>query len=332
MNKEKKKKKWPKVVGAILLSLVILVTIVPLFIHVDGAAGLEEPYELMSENGYMVTLPFPGTDGIDTYYLYEESKIETDKNFILIHGSMYNSYTWNEVIDYFATKGNVYAYDQIPYGLSEKMLAEDWSEDNPYTIDSAMVQLEMFMDELGIEKATLVGSSYGGVIAAEAAIRIPDRIDELIFVDAAVFVNESLPEWFVNLPQVENIGPLLARMLASSDSFYKSIYFNESVLSDERLYLNKIMINFQNWDLAYWEYLKAWAVDPSNVSSKLDQITQDSLVITGDSDSVVPVEQSEQLALELPDSSIAVIEECGHMPHEEKPNEFIQIVDDWLDD
>lgn len=52
----------------------------------------------------MVTLPFPGTDGIDTYYLYEESKIETDKNFILIHGSMYNTNTWDEVIDYLPLK------------------------------------------------------------------------------------------------------------------------------------------------------------------------------------------------------------------------------------
>lgn len=49
----------------------------------------------------------------------------------------------------------MYAYDQIPYGLSEKMLAEDWVEDNPYNIDSAMIQLEVFMDELEIENATL---------------------------------------------------------------------------------------------------------------------------------------------------------------------------------
>lgn len=325
------KRRWPKVLGISVGVLLVILLIVPLFIPVNGADGLQEPDSLMDDDGYIVTLPFDGTDGIDTYYIYKEAQTETDRNFILLHGSQYNSSTWNEVIDYLSTKGNVYAYDQAPYGLSEKMLEDEWTAENPYTIDAATQQLEIFMNVLGIEKATLIGSSYGGVIAAEAAVNFPEKIDELIFVDAAIYVNESLPQWIMESPQMERIGPLLAKALGSGDKFYKSIYYTEEALSDERMNLNKLMTNFEDWDLAYWEYLQAWAVNVSDVSSQLDHIMQRTLVISGDEDRIIPVEQSKKLASELRNSTISIIENCGHMPHEERPAEFIQILDNWLD-
>jgi len=328
---KKRKRKWPKILSIGVVVILLLALIAPLFIPINGAEGLQEPDSLMSDDGYIVTLPFDGTDGIETYYIYKEAQVETDRTFILLHGSLYNSSTWNEVVDYLSTKGNVYAYDQAPYGLSEKMVEGDWTGKNPYTIDAATQQLETFMDELGIDKATLVGSSYGGVIAAEAAISFSERVDEIIFIDAAVYVNESVPQWLMETPQMEKLGPLLAKGLGSGDAFYESIYYVEEALTDERMALNKLMTNFENWDLAFWEYLQAWGGVTSDVASQLDQVNQRTLVITGDKDSIVPMEQSEQLAAELSNATFVVLEECGHMPHEEKPEAFIRILEDWLE-
>lgn len=330
--KNMKKRRWPKILITVLAAMVVLIVLIPLLIPVEGASGLKEPKDLIGENGDIVTIPFEGTDGIDTYYVYQPAQQKTERNFILLHGSLYNSNTWNEAIAYLSTKGNVYAYDQAPYGLSEKLLEGDWTGENPYTTKAAVAQLQGFMDELGIESATLVGSSFGGVIAAEAAVEMPERVEELIFVDAAVFVTESVPQWLVELPQVERLGPLFARSLASGDGFYESTFYDKAKLTDERMMWNKAETQVNNWDLALWEYLQAWGVAPSDVSTKLDQIEQRALVISGEEDTVVPLEQSIQLADQLPNASIRTIPECGHMPHEEKPEAFIEVLEDWLAD
>jgi pimeloyl-ACP methyl ester carboxylesterase len=55
------------------------------------------------------------------------------------------------------------------------------------------------------------------------------------------------------------------------------------------------------------------------------------LVITGDDDRIVPTEQSLRLADELPTAELAVLPQCGHVPHEECPNEFMQAVTEFLE-
>lgn len=326
---KRKNLKRLKAASFVLVVIVLAILTVPLLIPIKGEQGLEAK-DLVGENGAIVNIPFEGTDGIETYYVYNPAKENSERNFILLHGSLYNSNTWNEVTDYLSTKGNVFAYDQAPYGLSEKLLESDWSGRNPYTIDSAVIQLRAFMDKLNIDSATLIGSSFGGVIAAEAAISFPEKIEEIIFVDAAIFVNESIPKWLMESPQMESLGPIFARYLAKGDKFYKSTYYDKAKLTDKRLELNKIGTKVTNWDLALWEYLQAWGLNPSNAKNNLEEITQKSLVISGDKDEIVPLEQSERLAKLLANGTLKIIKNCGHLPHEEKPKEFIRIIDDWL--
>ena len=97
------------------------------------------------ENSQFVTIPFEGTDGIDIRYIEEQStSSEAETAFVLLHGSVHNAFTWNEVMDFFGEQGRVIAYDQIPFGLSEKLVAGDWTGRNPSSSDAAVEQLFWF--------------------------------------------------------------------------------------------------------------------------------------------------------------------------------------------
>lgn len=322
-------KKSLKITLILIGALLLLIAVVPLLIPIDAADGLSEPEEMVTEGSAIATIPFDGTDGIELYYEYAENE-DYDRTFILIHGSMYNSSTWSEVIDYFATMGNVYAYDQIPYGYSEKLVEGDWSGENPYTTAAAVEQLKLFMDELGIERATLVGSSFGGVLAAEMAIQYEDNVDSVILVDAAIFTAEEMPRWLLELPQAEHLGVLFSEFLSEGDFFYESCYYDTSVLTEDRLSELKRATELNHWNVALWEYLQAWSSEASTVSKQLDKITQHVLVISGAEDAVVPVEDSETIARSISNATLKIIEDCGHLPHEECPDEFVAIVDEWL--
>jgi pimeloyl-ACP methyl ester carboxylesterase len=249
---------------------------------------------------------------------------------VLLHGSLFNAFTWNQVMDFFAERGRVIAYDQIPYGLSEKLGAGDWTGVNPYSSEAAVDQLYAFLDELEVESAVLVGNSYGGVLAVQAALAQPERVEALILADAAIYVQEEMPAWLMNLPQVRRLGPLLARQLGQNEAFLRQTYSDPERISDERIALTGIHTKVTNWDKALWEYLRAWSVDTAALAAQLDEIQQPTLVIAGDGDTVVPVADSQRLDSELPNADLVILSSCGHVPQEECPEAFKKAVDTWL--
>jgi pimeloyl-ACP methyl ester carboxylesterase len=75
-----------------------------------------------------------------------------------------------------------------------------------------------------------------------------------------------------------------------------------------------------NWDRALWEMILAAHM---SLTDHLNELTLQILVITGDDDRIVPTEQSVHLAGELPNATLVIIQDAGHVPHEEQPAEFI---------
>ena len=325
-------KKIAKITLIVLGVILLLLLIVPFLIPVKSPEGLASAAQLASPDSKFITIPFEGTDGIDIHY-FEGNKNSNNEEtvFILLHGSLFNSYTWSEVINFFDSKGRVYAYDQIPYGLSEKLLPGDWEETNPYTQDAAIEQLFSFMDTMKLQKAVLVGNSYGSTLAVKAALTNPDRIVGLILGDAAVYLGGEMPSWIVQIPQIKHLGPLFARGLGSGDSFFNQTYLDPSKLSKEKLDLIKINTKITNWDFALWEYLSAWGSASNDFISNINKINQPVLVVSGDSDNIVPIEDSRKLDTELPNSTLEIIENSGHVPQEETPELFIKAIEPWLD-
>lgn len=327
MNRIKNIAKWA---GIAMLILLLLAAIVPFLIPITPLENLRTPQSVAQAESQFVTIPFAGTDGIDIHYLAGDSKTEDEPTFVLLHGSLFNSFTWNELFDFFDERGRVIAYDQIPYGLSEKLVAGDWTGRNPYSGDAVIEQLITLLDTLGIGKAILVGNSYGSVLALQTALTYPDRVEALILADSAVYIQESVPAGIINLPQVQRLGPLLGRMIGNSESFVRQTYLDPEAIDEERMRLTLIHTEVIGWDEAMWAYLQEWGTSPIDLTEKLSAISQPALILTGDSDTVVPVADSERLANTLPNAEYAVLSSCGHVPQEECPEKFEDALTIWL--
>jgi len=319
---------------AIAVSFVLVLVLVgPFLIPIRPLEGLASPQQVAPSDSAFITIPFEGTDGIDIHYLSDEADSEQDETvFVLLHGSLFNAFTWNETMDTFSEYGRVIAYDQIPYGLSEKLVAGDWSGENPYSPEAAVDQLYALLDALDVDRAVLVGNSYGAVIAVQAALARPERVEALILVDAAVYVEEEMPPWLMRLPQVRRLGPLMARMMGQNEAFLRQTYLNPPQISDERVALTGIHTAVTDWDMALWEYLRVWSTDTAALIARLGEVDQPTLVISGDSDTIVPVADSEKLDAALPNSALVILPSCGHVPQEECPKAFSEAVAGWLDE
>ena len=324
-------KRLAKILGVIFILIILLLAVGPFLIPVAPLEGLASAQQVATNESKFITIPFSGTDGIDIHYMSNNTNATDDTpTFVLLHGSNFNSYTWTEVFDFFSQQGQVIAYDQIPYGLSEKLVAGDWSDRNPYSSVAAVDQLFLLLDELNVGHAVLVGNSYGATLAVQAAQAHPERVDALILVDAAVYVEEEMPAWLFDLPQMRRLGPLFARQLGQSEAFIRQTYLNPEQISDERMALTMIQTQVRDWDTAYREYLRVWGLDTPDYITRIPEIQQPVLVISGDSDAIVPVSDSQTLHSELPNSELVILPSCGHVPQEECPDIFEEAVGEWL--
>jgi pimeloyl-ACP methyl ester carboxylesterase len=213
----------------------------------------------------------------------------------------------------------------------------EWEGTNPYTQESNIAILLGLMDVFSVDKAILVGNSAGGTLATAFALAHPNRVQALIEVDAAVYQtmpDSAVLEWLLKTPQMDHIGPLIARSLAGTrgDRFISSAWYDQGRLENNPEIIKgyRKPLTAENWDRALWEHTKA--TKPPDLAGALDQITTPTLVITGDSDQIVPVENSRQLARDIQGAVLAVLPNCGHLPQEECPQAFLQAIDQFIDE
>ncbi len=318
-------KKGLKIVLLLLAFLLLLFLAGPFLVPVPPLKDTQPAQTLADADGHFIE--------INAVMVHYKRMGSGEPVFILLHGFGASTFSWREVMAPLSETGTVIAYDRPAFGLTERPLT--WEEDNPYTQESNIALLLGLMDALGIQKAILVGNSAGGTLATAFTLAHPERVGALIEVDAAVY--QTIPDspplyWLLNTPQMDHLGPLIARRLGASngEDFLKNAWHDLSKLaSDPSIqagYRQPFMVD--NWDRALWAYTQA-ARAPDFID-RLAHITVPTLVISGDDDQIVPVEASRQLAEDIPGAIYQVIENCGHLPQEECPQAFMAVVLDFL--
>jgi len=252
---------------------------------------------------------------------------EGENALILLHGFAASVFSWREVMDPLANAGyRVVAFDRPAYGLTSRPMRGDWVGENPYSTQSQVDLTVALMDGLGIQRAILVGNSAGGTIATLVARQHPQRVRGLVLVAPAIYAGGGTPGWIrplLSTPQMRRLGPLIVRrLLAQGPEMIQSAWQDPTGVTDEAIagYTKPTLI--QNWDRALWEATIASRVP--DVSAKIPEIDLPVLVVTGDSDSWVPPDQSRRLAGELPQAQLEVLVACGHVPQEECPDQFLE--------
>ncbi len=306
----------------LLASLLALLLLGPFLVPVPPLEGTRPPEELADPDSLFVEI-----NGLTVHY---KTRGTGDPTFVLLHGFGASLYSWNAVLEPLGALGTVIAYDRPAFGLTERPLT--WEGESPYSPQAQVDLLLGLLDHFGVEQAILVGNSAGGTVAMSFYLQHPDRVRALILVDPAVYAGGGAPagtRWLLGTPQMRHLGPLIARQIQSrGPELIELAWYDPARISDETLALYKKPLQVENWDRALWEL--TLASEESGLAERLSAFNVPTLVITGDTDRIVPTEQSVRLTGELPDADLVVIPQCGHLPHEERPAEFMQAVTEFL--
>ncbi|MBV8462039.1 MAG: alpha/beta fold hydrolase, partial [Acidimicrobiales bacterium] len=122
---------------------------------------------------------------------------------LLLHGIAGSSRTWRDVIPRLSDRFMVIAPDLMGHGQSEKPIGD-------YSLGSFASGIRDLLDVLGIDRATVVGQSFGGGVAMQLAYQHPEQCERLVLVDSGGLGREV--NWmlrFMTLPGSEHVMPVI---------------------------------------------------------------------------------------------------------------------------
>ncbi len=278
---------------------------------------------LHSENSHFVEV-----DGATVHY--QEFGDASDPTLILIHGYTASTYVWHTVAPMFAAENfHIIAVDLLGFGYSDKPA---WFE---YSIVSQARMIERFMDRMGIGRAVLVGSSYGGAVAATVALDYPERVGKLVLVDA-VINDEAKKRSILKLSSIFGLGEIVAPFLLDSKRFLRYRMKNtiapqnHHLITQERIDSSHRPLNAANAHHSVLSSARNW--DANRIEKDAYLINQPTLIVWGEEDQVIPLRNGEKLQQEILNSRLFVLKDCGHVPQEEKPDHFVELVSEFCRD
>lgn len=227
---------------------------------------------------------------------------------ILLHGLGGSSQVWQLNIAALAEKYHVVVPDQIGFGKSDKPLVN-------YRIRTYVDFLDQFCKQLRIERASLVGNSMGGWIAAAFTAAFPDRVDKLMLVDAAGYKPpkdlDTRTFYGLNPTTREGMKVLVAKV------FYNKLFLTDAAI-DQSIAAR----------LAAGDGYTINSITESIIRGEdfLDDtvktIERPTLLIWGRQDGLVPLAEGEHFNRDIAGSKLVVFDQCGHMPQIERPADF----------
>lgn len=278
---------------------------------------------LHSENSH-----FAEVDGVTIHF--QEFGDPADPTLVLLHGYTASTYVWHSVAPALAEKGfHVVAPDLVGFGFSDK---PTWFD---YSIASQARIVVRLMNVLGVGRADIVGSSYGGAIASTIALDYAERVEKLVLVDA-VCNDDALAHPLLKLAAVSGIGEFLTPFILDSKAFYKVRMkntlapANHHLITKERIASVHRPLAAKDAHRSVLATSRRW--EACRIQNDAQYINQPTLIIWGDQDKVIPIKNGEKLFESILNSRFVVFKECGHVPPEEKPELFTDVVTEFSRD
>src|SRR4051794_36363423 len=244
---------------------------------------------------------------------------------VLIHGSGpgVTAYAnWRLVIPELATKFHVVAPDMVGFGFSER------PADVEYSVQTWADQTVGLMDTLGLQKASLVGNSFGGAIALRIAAQHPERVDKLVLMGSMGVdfpISEGLERVWGYEPSFENMRKVL-------DVFAYDRKLVPDELAEVR-YRASMQPGFQESFAAMFPAPRQrWVEAMRTPDEEIRALPHRTLIVHGREDQVIPVDNSLRLMTLLENGDLHVYSHCGHWVQIERSADFNRLVGDFLAD
>jgi len=249
---------------------------------------------------------------------------------IFLHGFGANIYSWRNLINPLSEHFQLILIDLKGFGASPK------PRDNSYSIHDQAALIYQFIIEHDLKNLTIVGNSYGGAVALVTALKLhdadADRLTSLVLIDSIAY-EQQFPT-FIKILRSPFLGSIGLYLLPSTENvrqILKLAYYDDSKITMDQISAYATPIDLPGGRQALIKIARQ--IVPPNISemaSKYKTIQVPTLILWGQQDEIVPIGIGERLHESMANSEFLVLNQCGHIPHEERPTETIDIISSFL--
>ncbi len=250
---------------------------------------------------------------------------------VLLHGLGASSTSWEEITPLFPLdKYKLYLVDLKGHGLSSK------PDDNKYSIEDHGLIISAFIEKIVKDKVILVGHSFGGSVALCTYITQKEhhnlRIKKLVLLDCGAFKDE-IPffVYYLKIPIINVPSQSLFSPQFRAKVTLKRLFFDKKRITDK--ILARYTVYFKDKDAKKPLRETAAQIIPPDYNSLIEKykgIKVPTLIIWGEKDRVLSIENGQKLNQIIHSSQLQIVPQCGHVPQEECPEQTYKILEKFV--
>ena len=253
---------------------------------------------------------------------YRDQGNKTSPALILIHGTSASLHTWEPLIDELKRDFRLISFDLPGHGLTGA------NDDANYSMAKFVSTVDLVMKELKLESASLVGNSLGGAVAWESALAMNEKIDSLVLLAPSGAPRKMKASSNIGFKLLASpVGPFLIKRFTPRFIIKASI---EQTVFKPSLITEKTVDRY--WELLRLKGNRQAMLDLANTTKRKDawrdlhNIHQPTLIIWGREDNLLTVDMAATFEEEMPNSSLVVLDDTGHLPMEESTQRVANLI------
>ena len=300
-----------RILGALILIAVLAIAV---FVFLTRSGAPDQPAELPTGADRFV-------EAAGQSWRVREEGPAGAPALVLIHGFSHSLETWDAWAEDLSRDYRVIRFDLPGHGLTGAR------EDGAYSVADTVAQVAALLDAAAPERFVLGGSSLGGLVSWRYAADHPDRVEGLVLVSPGGYPIHGVTDEPAPIPLPVrlylNTAPELGVRAAT-----RSLYADPAKVTDEQVARIRAMMTAPGVQDALLQRLEQFTLpDPE---PDLARVTAPALLLWGAADVMVPAAHAARFEAAMPDARVVILEDAGHMPMEEAPEDSLMVVRNFL--
>jgi pimeloyl-ACP methyl ester carboxylesterase len=266
---------------------------------------------------------FIDIDGVPVHYIVE-GKMDDTLPIVLIHGTSASLHTWDTLSSLLQVNKKIIRFDLPAFGLTGP------NRLNQYNFNFYNQFLDQFLSKLNVTQCIVAGNSLGGSIAWNYAIASPNKVKQLILLDASGYPKKdekgSLGFKLAAIPvlnqALKHISPISLIRKSLEDAFY-----NKALVTDKMVrQYHDLLLRDGNRGAVLELFQHPMKPDTTMIKT----INQSTLIIWGKEDQLISFKNATLFKQDIRDSRVLVLDKVGHIPMEEAPKQVAKAILEFI--
>lgn len=267
---------------------------------------------------------FVEIDGMQVHYRDEGNGTP----IVLIHGTASSLHTWDAWTQELSKNYRVLRMDLPAFGLTGANANGD------YSIQNYTEFLHQFLAKVKVDHFYLVGNSLGGNIAWDFAATYPQKVKKLVLVDASGLPTNTAQPWIFKMAKTPILNSLFLYITPKFiiKANMKQVYKDDSKITDALITrYHELALRTGNRQAFIDRAKTDFKLDGNSNLEKLKSIQTETLLLWGENDVWIPLDNGKRMDSLLPNSKLVVLKNSGHVPMEENPAESLAVLREFLE-